>query len=177
MIYSNNIKDTRAKFNFALNNMKKYRKKIISPDEIDEMIDEQVDDACRLKHLEPVLTCSGKMYRQQGHKGMAHGMKFDSYWEFAYYLYQTEKEGKIVERNTSESIEYINDTGKISKFYPDFIVAGQYVEVKGWLRPKDRCKMDQCWQVQFVFGDDIKPMIAWLNQHHKNWRDEYIQTL
>ena len=78
MIYNNNIKDICAKFNFALNNMKKYRKKIISPDEIDEMIDEQVDDACRLKHLEPVLTCSGKMYRQQGHKGMAHGMKCDS---------------------------------------------------------------------------------------------------
>ena len=105
--------------------MKKYRKKIISPDEIDEMIDEQVDDACRLKHLEPVLIASGKMYHQQGHKGMAHGMKFDSYWEFAYYLYQTEKEGKIVERNTSESIEYIDDTGKVAKFYPDFIVSGQ----------------------------------------------------
>ena len=104
-------------------------------------------------------------------------MKFDSYWEFAYYLYQTEKEGKIVERNTSESIEYIDDSGKIAKFYPDFVVAGQYVEVKGWLRPKDRCKMDQCWQVQFVFGDEIKPMIAWLNQNHRNWRDEYIQTL
>ena len=94
-----------------------------------------------------------------------------------FFLYMTEKEGKIVERNTSESIEYIDDTGKVAKFYPDFIVSGQYVEVKGWLRPKDRCKMDQCWQVQFVFGAEIKPMIAWLNQHHKNWRDEYIQTL
>ena len=81
--------------------MKKYRKKIISPDEIDEMIDEQVDDACRLKHLEPVLTTSGKMYHQQGHKGTAHGMKFDSTWEWAYFLYQTEKEAKIVVRNTS----------------------------------------------------------------------------
>lgn len=66
--------------------MKKYRKKIISPDEIDEIIDEQVDDACRLKHLEPVLTTSGKMYHQQGHKGIAHGMKFDSQWEFAFFF-------------------------------------------------------------------------------------------
>ncbi len=157
--------------------MGKYRRKIVNPDEIDDLIDEQIEDSCKLKHLEPALTTSGKLYHQQGHKGMAHGMKFDSYWEFAAYLYWAECEGKVVERNTSESMEYIDETGKLRKFFPDFVVNGEYVEVKGWLRPKDKCKMDQCWQVQFLFGDDIKPMIAWLNQHHKNWRDEFIQTI
>lgn len=142
-----------------------------------EELDDRIDDTVRLKHLQPTLTCSGKMYHQQGYKGMARGIKFDSLWEFIFFLYQTEHEGAVVERNTSESMDYIDDTGKPCRFYPDFVVNGEYVEVKGWLRPKDRCKMDQCWQVRFVFGDEIKPMIAWLNQHHPGWRDEYIQTL
>lgn len=157
--------------------MKKYRKKIIDINEIDEFIEDEIIENSKIKKLEPALTTSGKMYKQQGHRGMAQGVKYDSIWEFAYVLYQKEKEGKVVERNRTESLDYVDDAGKLCKFYPDFIVNGQYVEVKGWLRPKDKCKMTQCWQVQFVFGDDIKPMIAWLNQHHTGWRNEFIETL
>lgn len=58
------------------------KKKLIDIEEIDERLDEAV----RLKHLQPALTCSGKMYHQQGHKGTAHGMKFDSLWEFIFFF-------------------------------------------------------------------------------------------
>lgn len=155
----------------------KFKKVLVKPEEIEEVIDEMLDDASKIKNLEPTLTTSGKMYKPQGHKGFAHGMKFDSYWEFAFYLYTTEKEGLICERNRTEKLHYIDENGKSRNFYPDFIVAGKYYEIKGFLRPSDKCKMDQCWEVEFLFGEDIKPMISWLNKNHKNWKSEYMETL
>lgn len=152
-------------------------KKIINIDEIDDTIEDTIKDASKLKQLEPTITTSGKMYHQQGHKGFAEGEKFDSYWEFAFYLYQKECLGQVVTRNRTEKLHYIDDDGKDRFFYPDFIVAGKYYEVKGFLRPLDKCKMAQCWEVTFIFGDEIEPMIKWLNQHHPHWRDEYTQTL
>ena len=40
-----------------------------------EELDDTIDNAVKLKHLQPALTTTGKMYHQQGHKGIAHGMK------------------------------------------------------------------------------------------------------
>lgn len=51
-----------------------------------EELDDTINNAVKLKHLQPALTTTGKMYHQQGHKGTAHGMKFDSQWEFAFFF-------------------------------------------------------------------------------------------
>lgn len=155
---------------------KRFKHQPINIDDIDEDIENTIEDNSRLRHLEPTLS-TGKMYHQQGHKGFAQGMKFDSFWEYAFYLYMTEKEGKVVERNRTEKLHYVDENGKQHNFYPDFIVGGKYYEVKGFLRPKDKLKMDQCWEVTFVFGDEINPMIQWLNKNHPKWKDEYMQTL
>ena len=57
-------------------------------------IEDTIDSAVKLKHLQPVLTTSGKMYHQQGHKGIAHGLKFDSQWEFAFFFVYDRKRRK-----------------------------------------------------------------------------------
>lgn len=157
--------------------VRQLKHKPIDIDKIDDIIENDIEEASKLKQLEPALTTSGKMHHQQGHKGFAEGDKYDSYWEYAFALYNRECLGQVVTRNRIEKLHYIDDNGKNRSFYPDFIVAGKYYEVKGFLRPLDKCKMDQCWEVTFVFGDEIKPMIRWLNQHHPHWRDEYTQIL
>lgn len=144
----------------------------LHPFYVDEMED-YIDNIDHLVNLDCVVNAAMKPHGQQGKKGFADGERFDSQWEFAFYTYQKECVGAVVTRNHSDNFPYTDENGKLRKFYPDFIVNGNYYEVKGWLRPSDQCKMDQNPQVTFVFGDDIKPMIQWLNQHHPKWRDEY----
>ena len=129
-----------------------------------------------MSDLECVVNVAMRPHGPQGKKGFADGERFDSRWEFAFYKYQKEH-GAVVTRNHTDNFPYTDENGKLRKFYPDFIVNGMYYEVKGWMRPSDRCKMDQNPNVNFVFGDDIKPMIKWLNKFHPKWKDEYQEII
>ncbi len=62
-------------------------------------------------------------------------IEFDSSWELAYWIFCKDKNIKI-ERNI-KSFDFIFKN-QISKFYPDFIVENQIVEIKGdqFLNPK-----------------------------------------
>lgn len=142
--------------------------KVITLEEIKEQIAE-VEELTSLGISENQILKPGKT---QGIKCMYGGEKFDSMWEAAFYIYTKEKEGKIIERNKTEKLPYIDENGKLRDFYPDFRVAGLLVEVKGILRPTDACKQAQCPHVKFIFGDEIKPMMKWLNEHHPNWERE-----
>lgn len=141
-----------------------------------EELDDYIDGIDTLTSLEPRMNAGRKPWKPQGVKGTANGIKFDSRWEWAFYLYKTEHDGCIVERNQLEKLHYVDENGKLRNFYPDFIVNGMFYEVKGILRPTDQAKMNQCPNVVFVFGEDIKPMQQWLNKHHPNWYDEYQET-
>lgn len=143
----------------------------LHPFYVDEM-EEYIDKIDHLTDLDVTVNAAMKPHGQQGIKGFADGERFDSYAEFAFYLFNKDN-GSVVVRNHTDNFPYTDENGKLRKFYPDFIVNGLYYEIKGFLRPTDQCKMDQNPQVTFVFGDDIKPMIQWLNQHHPRWRDEY----
>lgn len=143
---------------------------------VDEISD-YIDDIDTIMSLEPKLNAAKRPWKPQGTKGTANGMKFDSRWEWAFYKYMTEKEGYVVERNRVEKLHYTDDKGKLRNFYPDFIVGGQFYEVKGIIRPADEAKMSQCPNVVFVFGEEIKPMIKWLNKNCPGWYNEYQETL
>lgn len=156
-------------FNNDIKTIQKTHK--LHPFYVDEM-EEYIDNIDKLINLD-VTIGTGKPHSPQGTKGTADGEKFDSIWEYVFYLYQKEYNNSIVIRNHTDNFPYTDENGKIRKFYPDFIVNGVYYEVKGWLRPSDQCKMDQNPNVIFVFGDDIKPMKEWLNKHHPKWRQEY----
>lgn len=147
----------------------------LHPFYVDEM-EEYIDSIDRLSDLECVVNAAMRPHGPQGKKGFADGERFDSRWEFAFYKYQKEH-GAVVTRNHTDNFPYTDENGKLRKFYPDFIVNGMYYEVKGWMRPSDHCKMDQNPNVNFVFGDDIKPMIKWLNKFHPKWKDEYQEII
>ena len=68
-----------------------------------------------------------------------------------------------------------NESNKKRKFFYDFNENGLPVEVKGILRPSDACKQDQCPQVRFVFGEEVKDIMKELNKKCPGWRNDYVE--
>lgn len=111
----------------------------------------------------------------QGHKGTYDSIKFDSVWEYAYYRWSKEIHGNVIERNRTEYFIYYDETNKKRKFFYDFNENGLPVEVKGILRQSDACKQDQCPQVRFVFGEEVKDIMKELNKKCPGWRNDYVE--
>lgn len=55
---------------------------------------------------------------------------FKSSWELAYYIYLSDHHVEF-EFQPSASFEYVDGRGKTHQYHPDFIVNGEYVEIKG----------------------------------------------
>lgn len=77
---------------------------------------------------------------------------FDSSWELAYYIWL--KDHGIEFKYHTERIEYIGDDGEKHFYYPDFLVDGKIVEIKG----------DQ------FFNEDGEPYDSY---HKCFWRKKY----
>lgn len=150
------------------------QKKVLTIEDVDNY-DETIEDAVKLKKIS-ISSSWNRPIGPQGIKGTdaATGVKFDSKWEYAYWRYNHAK-GIAVERNWKEKLPYIDENGKQRMFHPDFIspIDG-YVEVKGILRPTDAAKQAAHPEVKFLFGEDIKPMMQWLDKHEPNWLKDYI---
>lgn len=162
--------------NFAAMMRSRHTGIAMSPAEWDEYLDnfDTIDDV----KCAPNWT-SGK--GMQGTKGYGKdGTKFDSKWEYAYYIWKKDIKGEFIERNDHEDfIEYTDTNGKLRKFYPDFRVADGYcfTEIKGIWRDADLCKKDQCPQVRFLDGNDLKPIIQEVNKKIPNWKDSYQEII
>ena len=97
-----------------------------------------------------------------------HGEKFDSSWELYYWIYCKEQ-GYQITRNF-RYFTFVLD-GKQRRFYPDFIINGELVEIKG-----DHLKLDvyktQLWQakeqickkehIKILSESEMKPIIKWV---------------
>lgn len=136
---------------------------------------EAVKDLGRIpKVMDPVANTG--IRGPQGKKGFGpDGTKFDSVWEYAYYVYKKELCGEWIERNRTDNLKYWVD-GKERDFYPDFKTLTGYVEIKGIWRPKDQMKRDQHPEVEFIDGSGMKPIIEQLNKKLPHWRKDYKET-
>jgi len=76
----------------------------------------------------------------RGKKGRYRGFWCDSSWELAYLIYCLEH-GIRIER-CNESFEYTFENQK-HKYFPDFIVDGTYIEIKGFDTDKVLAKIEQ----------------------------------
>ena len=102
--------------------------------------------------------------------------KFDSFAEYTFVTYMREIKHFIVERNIKTYfLTYIDQNGKICKFYYDFKINGIPSEVKGRLTDKDRCKLEQCPDVKWYFQNEINNMGNELDRIIPNWRTNFIQ--
>lgn len=93
------------------------------------------------KRISEKMKVVGGGYRQgsgRGCKGRYKGYWCDSSWELAYVIYCLDNNIKI-ERNC-EKREYLWE-GRKRIYYPDFIVDGKFVEIKGYETEQWKCKI------------------------------------
>ena len=108
-------------------------------------------------------------------------LHFDSSWELAYYIYL--KDNNIEFEYKPSPLEYMNDDGKISKYYPDFLVNGQYIEIKGdhlisengnltsfGRENVNKTEFLKSINVKYLLNNDLKPIISYVkNNYGKNF--------
>ena len=120
----------------------------------------------------------GLVSNKQGTQGTYNGIQFDSYWEFAFYLYHSQIRGAYVVRNTTECFTYLDENFKPCKFYPDFNVDGRFYEVKGIFRPKDILKKQATLgRVIFIGPDEIKPIVKEVYAKIPRWKEMYKEEV
>ena len=104
-------------------------------------------------------------------KGYYKGIYCDSSWELAYLIYCLEHNISIT-RNY-DFLEYEFE-GKKFKFYPDFIVDGKLVEIKGFYTPKNKAKKEQITIVEFIDKEKIQPYLQYvISKYGKNFVNMY----
>lgn len=88
----------------------------------------------------------------------------NSSWELAYILYCEEKGLKPV--RCKEFFEYEFE-GKKYKYYPDFILDGVYIEIKGIVRAKDIAKWRYFPKTLIVHGEKVLlPIIKYIKKKY-----------
>lgn len=92
----------------------------------------------------------------RGKKGKFQGIHCDSSWELA-FLIDAHHRGRDVKRITTPRLYEFE--GRPRKYFPDFLVDGQVVEIKGWKTTQWEAKHQQHSDVIVLGFEDIKPMI------------------
>lgn len=110
-------------------------------------------------------------YRERAGRGkMGHyrGIFCNSQWELAYLIWMFDH-GREVVRNTIGYPYTDPDSGKQRKFYPDFIVDGGLVEIKGWGRRAgiNEAKMAAVDRpIRFLFETDLEEVFSYIAQKY-----------
>ena len=108
---------------------------------------------------------------------------FDSSWELAYYIWLVDK-GITFEYHPNVFFEYtIQGDDKVHKYFPDFLVDGKFVEIKGDDQIKNGTMIDKCNHeknlvaqakyncmlannILILLGKDIKPYLRYVFQKY-----------
>jgi hypothetical protein len=105
----------------------------------------------------------------KGHRGWYKGFYCQSSWELAYVIYNLEH-NIIFERNTKGFI-YVFEN-KEHKYYPDFIINGEYIEIKGYKDKKCKAKIEQFKENLKVF--ERKDMKMYLDYVISKYGENFI---
>lgn len=113
-------------------------------------------------------------YRERGGRGKQgwyRGIFCNSSWELAYVIYCKET-GKKIERN-KEGFDYIYENTAY-KFYPDFIVDENYVEIKGYYDKRVSEKINQFpHKIDLIDKKNIYFYIQYASERYGNFTDMY----
>ena len=105
---------------------------------------------------------NGGYYKNSGRgkKGWYKGYWCDSSWELAWVIYNLEHNIKF-ERN-KKGFEYIFENKKY-KYYPDFKIENQYIEIKGWMDKRNEAKINQfIGDLKVLFRRDLKNIFEYI---------------
>jgi hypothetical protein len=100
----------------------------------------------------------------RGKKGRYKGIWCGSTFELA-FVYHALCQGQIIERYRG-FVDYTDPKdGKQKKYYPDFVIAGQVYEIKGYVSPTDRAKLAACpFEVQLITGKELEEIFQYIEK-------------
>jgi hypothetical protein len=99
-----------------------------------------------------------------GYAGRYKGFWCDSSWELAYIVYNLEHDIPVIRNRKGFKYTFYK---KVHKFYPDFIVNGKYVEIKGVIKRKSNAKFNQFPEELIIIGpEEIKPYLEYTIQKY-----------
>lgn len=103
---------------------------------------------------------------------------FDSSWEIAYYIWLKDHNIDFI-YHPNISFNYKTDDGKEHRYFPDFKVNEEYIEIKGdhllseeW----SSCEKIECIKthVKILCCDEIKPILDYINEKYgKNYLKQF----
>lgn len=113
-----------------------------------------------------------------GIKGWYDNIYFDSSWELSYYIYC--KDHNIEIKRCKEYFLYEAEDNVERKFYPDFIVNSEIIEIKGWMRIRDKCKMEATkGKVKFLTYNELNHVFDYLREKYSviinNGRNDMVK--
>ena len=98
--------------------------------------------------------------------GWYKGVFCNSSYELAWVIFNLEH-GFAFKRNT-DGFDYEFE-GKIHKYYPDFIIAGVYYEIKGYEMPNDKFKWKSFpHKLEILFKNDLKEVLEYVKSKYGN---------
>lgn len=113
-----------------------------------------------------------------GKKGTYKGLIYQSSWELAWLIYNFDH-GNNPTRILFH-IKYINENGKISKYYPDYELNDEYFEIKGFWSNKTELKLqaakDQNIIINVLTKTEIKPYLEYsVSKYGKEfWNNAFL---
>ena len=94
----------------------------------------------------------------RGKKGIYNNIHCDSSWELAFLIWAFDHHESITRINTPRFYEF---EGKIRKYFPDFLVDGKTIEIKGWQTDQWEKKLASNPDVIVIGNIEIQPMLEY----------------
>ena len=116
------------------------------------------------------------IYRKRGY--VFENIRFDSSWELAYFIYMRDNNYNI-KRNKEKFFKYFDNKNISHKYFPDFIVDGNYVEIKSsyimdgedWTYKKAIIEVNN---ITLISDDEIKKYFKYVyNKYGKNYLKQF----
>lgn len=151
-------------------------------------VQEKMQQSCLEKYGTKNVYQSMYFHYNKFNKYMYNNETFDSSWELAYYIWNKDQNNDIKRNHCSFTYNYNNE---IHYYFPDFVVNGQLIEIKGdhffknekMINPFDRSQdglyeaKHQCAlqnNVQIIRSDKIIPIIEYIESTYgKNYLDKW----
>ena len=123
-------------------------------------------NACRTKWLKENAKWGGHREGSgRGKSGWYKGIYCASTWELAYVIYCLDNCIDIKRCTDVRTYVYNN---KIHKYYPDFIVDGKIIEIKGYTTKQWLAKEEQNKDIVVLYRDDIQKYIDYVCTKYTN---------
>lgn len=129
-------------------------------------------EAERIRKISETAKLTNGGYRQgsgRGKKGTYKGFFCDSSYELAYVIYCLDH-GIDIQRNlAARTYEW---EGSVKKYIPDFIVNGEFVEIKGYSSPQWEAKLKANPDVKVLYEKDLQDVF---NYVHDKYGKDFIR--